>query len=222
MNAEFISECIDSAEKWCSRVTVDVMNIQGFSGTKTRHLYNNLCSFRKPDGSNTEYLEIGTFAGSTFVSALCRNVNAFGTGIDNFTEFSEGGYGDPGKDLYRNIATFLEPGQGIFIEGDCFSSEVLGHLRPDTYDIYLYDGCHEQESHERAITEIWPYLAKRAVVIVDDWSPEEAWQGVRRGTEAGFAKVGANIIDKFELGGGKMGDPRGYWNGCGIFVIEKP
>ena len=88
------------------------MNIQGFSGAKTRHLYNNLCSFRKPDGSETEYLEIGTFAGSTFVSALYGNGHVFGTGIDNFTELTEGAYGDPKDDFFRNVSTFLEPDQG--------------------------------------------------------------------------------------------------------------
>ena len=99
---------------------------------------------------------------------------------------------------------------------------MLDILRPNTYDVYLYDGCHEQESHENAIVKLWPYLAKKAVVIVDDWSDDEEWQCVRRGTEAGFAKVGANIIDKFELGTREKSDFDGYWNGCAIFVIEKP
>ena len=221
MNAEFISKCISCAEDNRSRVSTEVLKLPGFSGTKTRHLYNNLCSFRKTDGSKTEYLEIGTFKGSTFVSALCGNERAFGTGIDNFTEFAEGTYGTPREDLYHNIETFLEPGQGIFIEGDCFSPEVLNALRPDTYDIYLYDGCHAQESHERAIVEIWPYLAKKAVIVIDDWSTQEAWEGVRKGTDAGFSKVGASIVQSFEVGVGPMADPHGFWNGCAIFVIDK-
>lgn len=51
-----------------SKLSDDIMLLDGMTGTKTRHLYNNICSM-----GYRNYLEIGTWKGSSFISALYHN-----------------------------------------------------------------------------------------------------------------------------------------------------
>ena len=51
--------------------------ITGLSGTKTRHLYNNLCELIVHPSRKTEYLEVGSFAGSTLVSSIYHNTGTY-------------------------------------------------------------------------------------------------------------------------------------------------
>jgi hypothetical protein len=50
-----IDTAFQKAENNISKITNDIINIEGMSGTKTRHFYNNLLTTE-----NARYLEIGT------------------------------------------------------------------------------------------------------------------------------------------------------------------
>ena len=98
---------------------------------------------------------------------------------------------------------------------DSFSLKTELKYKP--YDIYLYDGDHSIESHEKAITEYFDYLAKYSIIIIDDW----CWEQVRTGTFDGFQKVHNNIKNMYKVELIKDLGNTGYWNGCCIFLIEK-
>jgi hypothetical protein len=66
-----------------SKLTQEILALEGFSGTKTRHLYNSICS-----APWAKYLEVGVWKGSTFVSALYNNTHCNATAIDNWSAFS--------------------------------------------------------------------------------------------------------------------------------------
>ena len=59
---------VENSNNNISKLTSEILSMDGMTGIKTRHLYNNICSL---DGAN--YLEIGTWMGSSFISAFYEN-----------------------------------------------------------------------------------------------------------------------------------------------------
>src|SRR3990170_4857741 len=82
LNERFIETCIDNANNLKSKIDQSILDIEGQSSPKVRHLLNNLCSFK-----NCKYLEIGSLLGSTFCSACYKNNLTRAVSIDNFSEF---------------------------------------------------------------------------------------------------------------------------------------
>jgi len=63
-----IETAFENAENCNSKITDDIIQMEGMSGTKTRHFYNNLLNTE-----DARYLEIGTWKGSSVCSAMCNN-----------------------------------------------------------------------------------------------------------------------------------------------------
>jgi len=185
-----------------SKLSLDVLELEGMSGTKTRHLYNNLCDF-----AGCRYLEVGCWKGSSTIASLYNN-EAHALVIDNWAEF-----GGPRAEFLANIEKHIGPGRVKMIERDCF--DVFPHLENGAFNVYLYDGHHSEECQKRAIVEAASKLKNPAVVIVDDWNEEH----IRRGTEEGFLESGLRVAWTRELiTQGVESD--GYWNGIAVFVVS--
>jgi predicted O-methyltransferase YrrM len=207
---DHVENSILKAEQHQSKLHQGILAIQGMSGSKTRHLYNNICSLTRPK-HKTKYLEVGTWMGSSFVSAVYGNDHLNPVCIDNWSEF-----GGPREQFYANCKEFLPKSMITVIEGDCFKV-AKKHLGDEPIDIYLYDGGHQEGEHKAAITHMWKFLASPCIVIVDDWN----WEVVKKGTYLGFAEVGAKVHYSIDVGSDADNDHRGYWNGAGIFVVGK-
>lgn len=206
MNIDFIELCIINAINLKSKITNErnVLNISGMCGQLTRHLYNNICSH-----PHINYLEIGCWQGASTISSLYKNNHVNATIIDNWSDFSNQRF-----NFSKNISKFVKDNSNIqLINQDCFS------LRSDLiyypYNVFLYDACHDQESQRMAITYFWKYLDKISIIIIDDWN----WKHVRAGTIQGLKEMNAKIIYHKQLLD-PLG-PNGFWNGCGIFLVEK-
>jgi hypothetical protein len=78
---DHIEKSFDNAENNISKITNEILNINGMTGVKTRHFYNNLLNI-----DDARYLEIGTWKGSSVCSAMCGN-KANVICIDNWSEF---------------------------------------------------------------------------------------------------------------------------------------
>lgn len=171
-----IEESFKKAENNESKLPIEILRLRGHSGVKTRHLYNNLCGI---DGIN--YLELGLFTGSTFVSSLFQN-NISATGVDLEIK----------KEFRENVDNHKGWDNVNLIEGDAFELDVstLGK-----FDIYLYDGNHSKESHEKSLTYFIDCLNDSFIFIVDDWN----WLGVREGTEDAINKLGLVINYEKEI-----------------------
>lgn len=195
-----------------SKLPNEILSMEGMSGQKTRHLYNNICSI-----DNANYLEIGTYKGSSFVSSLYKNsINA--VAVDNWSEFN-----GPKNDFIRNVDTFC-PGQKYnFIEKNSFKiSESDIKQFYNSVDIYLYDGCHKYESHKMAITHFSKFLSKYSIIMIDDWRNDNLWERVQRGTYDGLQESGLIVHKKIEkITLQESTGPLEYWNGFGLFVCEK-
>jgi hypothetical protein len=190
-----------------SKISNDILALEGMTSARTRHFYNNMLEFSVP-GRLTKYLEIGSWKGSSLISSLYLNSNVDAVCIDDWSEFN-----GPRNEFLFNCEKFIEKNSKLkIIEMDCFSV-----FMEDKFDIYLYDGNHSYESHFKAINHFKNNLADSCLLIIDDWN----WDRVRKGTEDALSKLDFEIKFKDEVYSRFNSDVEGYWNGMGIFVLEK-
>jgi hypothetical protein len=201
---------IKNAKSNISKLTAEILTIQGYSGIKTRHLYNNICNI-----PNAKYLEIGTYLGSTFISAMYKN-NIQGIAVDNWSEFN-----GPKNQCYNNINKYIENKQSIKLIEKDFSVLNKEDINFDI-NIYLYDGNHSYESHKQSITHMYKFLAPLSIILVDDFRDDHTWRQVIEGTLDGIKESNLNILyEKRLVSKHEEGGRDGFWNGCGIFVCQK-
>jgi hypothetical protein len=222
MYIETIKNAFINAKLNQSKIDVDcgILDIQGMSGKKTRHLYNNILSME-----DARYLEIGTWKGSTVCSAMYKN-NATVICIDNWSEFSNpdenfigwNKFGDVKGDFLRNFYKYKGSNNASFIESDCYKLDVS--ILPK-FNIYLYDGNHTEENHYKALIHYYNNLDDIFIFIVDDWN----WDDVRNGTRESFSKLNLTILYEEEIrltqDNSWTQDNETWWNGVYIAVLKK-
>jgi hypothetical protein len=185
MNVEQLREHVNTAfEKALrneSKITQEIIDMEGMSGINTRHFYNNLLNC-----DDARYLEIGTWKGSSVCSAMCGN-HAKVVCIDNWSQF-----GGPKSEFLTNFKKFKGNNYAMFIEKDCYQVDVDGL---PSFNIYMYDGEHSKENHSRALTHFYNCLDDVFVFIVDDWN----WRQVREGTIESFKHLNLEIMYSREI-----------------------
>jgi hypothetical protein len=202
---EIVDHSITNAQVGFSKLDKSVLDLPGYSSPMVRHLLNNLASY---PGIN--YLEIGTHKGSTFCSALYKNLLNSAYAIDNASEF-----GDYRNEFLRNVKKFAPHQQFTFLDEDCFELDLkkIEH----SINLYFYDGNHSFESQRSAIEYFAPVLDDVFILIVDDWN----WEQVRDGTVAGMRNAEMSYLHTQYLFSEKEGDPNSWWNGLCVAVVEK-
>lgn len=205
---EQINLCIDKSSKNKSKLSEEILCLHGYSGKQTRHLYNNLCSIK----NKINYLEIGTYRGSTLISSCYKNdINAIA--VDNWSEF-DGSY----ESLVDNLNKYNIQNVKI-IQKNCFDLNETDILK-NSIDIYLYDGNHSYQSHFDAINYFYNFLSTLSIVIIDDF----CWPDVSKGTldALDHIKDKLSIVEKWKIESRQdTGGDKTYWNGCGIFLCER-
>ena len=222
---DHLNKSFELADQDQSKLTPEILQMDGMTGLKTRHFYNNICSLE-----NSNYLEIGTWKGSSFVSANYKNsINSLA--IDNFEEYHDVSFANnishPRESFHQNMNRFCESSNYKFIEKDSFLLESED-LPFKTADIYLYDGNHDFEPHKKAITYFSKFLSKYCIILVDDWTwgydgHKYGESVIQKATYEGLKESGIIVHHKIErLDDMAMGGTRNYWNGIGAFVCEIP
>jgi hypothetical protein len=203
---QHVKDSIANAEKGVSKITPEILNINGMSSAKVRHFLNNLCS--KP---NTNYLEIGCWRGSTLVSALYGNKKTVlsAVAIDNWTL---GG----SDEFFRNIDKYLSDVNLVAYSNDCFDI-VVDEIVKNPVDIYFYDGEHKEIDHEKAFTYYTTVLDDVFIAIVDDYN----WIDTQTGTKKAFEKLNYKVLYENHLPAAHNGDREQWWNGLYVAVIRK-
>ena len=197
---ELIQDAVSKADKEISNIGTATFEIGGFTSPKIRHLMNNLGAI------STNYLEIGCHRGATLTATFCNNPQLNFVAIDNFSEFEDG---TVEGELRQNIKRF--GGTGKFIKGDCWTAD-LGEQK---FDLYLYDGAHDVESQERAITHFEKHFADEVIVCVDDYD----WNDVIAGTDMGLHDLSPAVYDIRCCAVKKASD--GYHNGFAVLLITR-
>jgi protein O-GlcNAc transferase len=114
------------------------------------------------------YCEIGSFQGSTLIGALLNNTDKLAYGVDNFSEFDPEGINY--DQLVNNLTHFGIEEQILFCNQDFeeFFSDLKEVELPGKIGVYLYDGAHDYRSQLLGLLLVRPFLADRALIIVDD------------------------------------------------------
>ncbi len=201
-----IENIIQQSKKHQSKLTKEVLDLDGMSSPKIRHFLNNICAQK-----NIKYLEIGSWKGSTLCSALYNNYHIQATAIDNFSHHCDSTIKPI---LEKNIKTYLSNNNLVVINEDCFKLD-LSLL--NKFNVYFYDGAHDKLSQEKAITYFYPVLEDKFILIVDDFNNDS----VRAGTDSGIKKMNLNIIKEWRLSAKNNGDIEQWWNGLFVAIMSK-
>jgi hypothetical protein len=187
---------------------IDVLAVQGMSSLANRSILNQAVASMR----NARILEIGSWKGSTSVAMCFENSVECIHMVDNHSEF-----GDTRSELRATCERFGLP--ATIHDFDWFAP-----LREDTFsgtkfDVYLYDGPHQEEHHAAELAIAWPYLADSFLYIVDDYS----WEKVRRGCDAGMLAHAAKmrVLSRHAYPSVSINDAAGYWNGLMVARCEK-
>ena len=199
-----------------SKLSQTVLDIPGLTSHKVKHFINNMCEV--PD---CKYLEVGVYQGAMFASALQGN-NIIANAVDNWSDT----HNVPMRDV--DINAEQEDTKQVFLKNirpytggksvtitDSDSAESLSKI-PVKSNVVLYDGEHTEEAHFNFLTKYNSKIDNTFCLIIDDWN----WLQVRTGTEKSLDKLGYKVLFKEELFT-KGEDPTDYWNGLGIFVLNK-
>jgi hypothetical protein len=212
-----IIESIERAESGISNIKVGtedgdfILNYAGYTGTKTRHFYNNICN-----NVGVRYLEIGTWMGSSSISAIYGN-SIEALFIDNWSQFNGN------VDIFTDVMKrFKGDNKCYLLESDCWKVDksMIGK-----FNVYLYDGGHTELDHFKALDYYIDNMDSEFIYIVDDWSWEDVREGTMRGIRENNLEIKyeySKILTEEEVSGmpnhkGKSG----WWNGVGIFILSK-
>ena len=207
---EHVKQSFVNSDYDISQINEEILHIEGMTGLKTRHLYNNIL-----DMKDARYLEIGTWKGSSVCSAMIGN-NATVVCIDNWSEF-----GGPKDEFQQNFNKFKGENNAIFIEHDCFTLDTSSLGK---FNVYMYDGGHKEDEHFRALNHYINNMDDIFIFIVDDWN----WEEVRTGTQNSLKNLNLNILYEYEIRttndnthppfelGAKT-----WWNGIYVAVLQK-
>jgi hypothetical protein len=202
-----IDTAFENAEKNISKITDEIIGMEGMTGTKTRHFYNNLLNTE-----DARYLEIGTWKGSSVCSAMCNNT-ARVVCIDNWSEFQ-----GPKHVFVHFFEKYKGNNDATFIEKDCFKVDVSTLPK---INIYMYDGHHSKESHYKALSHYYNCLDDVFIFIVDDWN----WKDVREATMASIQHLKLKVLYAREIrlnNDNKTTTAKDtWWNGIYVAILQK-
>lgn len=196
---ERIDKAIEKAYAKQSKLSDQILNMEGYSGKLFRHFLNVLC-----DDESTRYFEVGSWLGSTVISASYNNPGRY-TANDNFSQF--GGTLSKLEENRNNLG-----GRFDIINKD--NRLVTYDDLPTELNIYFYDGAHGYDDHKNAVTQYLHSLSDTFILLVDDWNGDNA----RNGTFDGIKEAGLTIV--YERHQEAIEDKEGWWNGVGIFILE--
>jgi hypothetical protein len=201
-----------------SKISEKTKNLPGLTSEKVKHFINNLCEL--PD---CKYLEAGVFQGSIFAAAVERN-DLVATAIDNFSESSiipmdsnvniNSEKGNNKEIFLRNIKDLVLNKQVNIIDSNVFETD-LNKISLKSNVIFM-DIEHTYESHYNFLNKFYEKIDNTFVYIVDDWN----WLQVRDATFKSIEDLKLKTLFKEEIFT-KGEDKNDYWNGLGIFVLNK-
>jgi hypothetical protein len=216
-----LEKSIEKAEKNESKLIDEIFLIEGMTGIKTKHFYNNLLEL-----DESRLLEIGCYKGSSSCSFLYKNKSNM-VFMDNFHDFllnelhNKVDSKEPIQEFLQNIYKYKGYNNIDFFNEDCFKINInkLG-----IFNIYLYDGDHSYESQYNALKYYINNMDDVFIFIVDDWNDEP----VRRGTFDAIRDLNLKNVWNHEIRltyDNKHTPPdiahQTWWNGVYICILQK-
>ena len=166
-------------------------------------------------GPGESYVEAGTYMGASLIAAARGNDGADLVAIDRF---SFGPMEVDGRTLPAASRAALEANLERFgvtatiLEGDTLEQLWSGALDGRTVGVFYYDACHDYEPQLESLQTIEPYLADRALVIVDD----SDWAEVRRAIDD-YLGAQPRARELVAIEGSTAGQPW-WWEGMSVLA----
>ena len=211
-----IIDSLTKSNNLSSNINNFCLQIEGMTGIKTRHFYNNICSM-----DNCRYLEVGSWKGSSICSALCNN-SISAVAIDNFQMSTQSS-----SELFKICTSNINQVKGSnsinFFNENCWNFDI-NKIKDYKFNVYMYDGNHEEESHFKALTYYISCLDNVFIYIVDDWTDKRVRDGTQRAIKHLDLKV--KYIKEIRLTDNNTHTPvsvasKDYWNGMAVYLLEK-
>ncbi len=218
-----LSKHIDDSIEWgnheVSKLNQDVIDIHGITSNKVRCFLNNICSI------GGTYLEVGVFRGATFCSAIYQN-DIHAIGIDNFSSPNLMPMG-----VSQKLATYLKKRLEVSPQED-FLENVRRFGNTDNIDVYrtdyttfdysqlpkldiiFYDGDTRYQDQYSVLKKLTPQFSEQTILIMDDWNWNSGALRQVIEEENLYVSHEREIFTEGE-------DMTHFWNGLGIFLIER-
>jgi hypothetical protein len=207
MESQHIELSIIKAIEGKSKLTPAILDITGMSSARNRHLLNNLL-----DMPDVNYLEIGVWKGSTFVSALYKNNVTSACAIDDWSQFPESPM-DIRTHFTKNCKRF-DISYNL-IECNCFAVNLK--MMRSKINVFFYDGNHGRKLTRNSLLYYFSVLADEFMYIVDDYD----WEGPALGVADALEKANLDVVYFKHLKSNEINDADTWWNGLGIFILRK-
>jgi predicted O-methyltransferase YrrM len=187
------------------RFTRILDEVPGLARENNLALLNLAVSMLEPGET---YVEVGSYNGTSLIGAMVGNDDADVVAIDDFS------MGDGSRrTLERNLEHFkLE--LPTIVEGDAFELVPAGCLAGKTVGAYYYDAGHTYEKQLDGLRMVEPWLADRALLIVDDTD----WPEVERATRD-YCEQQPNVRLLVWIPGKDNGYPH-WWEGVKVLAWE--
>jgi predicted O-methyltransferase YrrM len=158
-------------------------------------------------GEGESYVEVGTFRGTSLISAMLGNAGRDFVALDNWS------MGDGSRaELDANLARYSLV--ATMIEGDAFETLRSDALAGRTVGAYYYDNGHDYEQQLDGMRLAEPYLASPSLVIVDDTD----WERVERAVDHYLAEQ-PRATEIFRADGRDRGHPE-WWDGMRVLAWD--
>jgi hypothetical protein len=164
----------------------EVYKVDGFCGRKFRLLLNNMV---KMQNGLARYLEVGSYKGATICPVMSNN-SVVATVIDDWSWDVDN---KVASSFHENVAKFKTPNTKLTVIEDNFRN--IGPNDIGKFNIYFYDGNHNEKDQYDGIIWSMAALDQTAIVLVDDWN----WLRVRSGTMNALRDAGVQIEYMLEL-----------------------
>jgi predicted O-methyltransferase YrrM len=180
--------------------------VRGLARPNNLALLNHAARYLEPGEA---YAEAGTFRGTSLIAALLDNEEREFVAIDDFS-LADAKRSELDENLHR-LGLAERP---TILEGDVFELLRDGALDGRRVGVWYYDAGHGYEQQLNGLRLVEPYLASRAVLIVDDAD----WERVRAATRDYLAaQPRARVL--LDLPGQDRGSPH-WWYGVQVLGWE--
>lgn len=185
---------------------LDEKKIPGMNTENIRFLINELV---KRFAKEKVYLEVGTYQGSSLLSAALFNPYTRCIGIDNFSQFR-----NREIQLRKNLELFNECKNIKFYNMDYKAAfKKLFSEDPDLkIAVYFYDGYHSYEEQKDGLDLMLPHLADQCIILVDDIN----WRQVEMANES-FLDRNSDFRSVFKIKT-KTNHSEDWWNGFEVIA----
>lgn len=166
--AKLIKNAYEKALTEKSNLPNWILTLNGMSGKRYRHFVNNLIA----TVPNARYLEIGSWKGSTALSAIYGN-KVSSVCIDNWSQF-----GNVREEFCNNAVRCTNDDTQLELHEGDFRNVNYSDI--GKHNVYFFDGPHEEQDQYDGLALALPALDDEFILIIDDWNDPRPRNGTMR------------------------------------------